>query len=255
MCKFILPILFLLFFFEKNVVYSQNDSVFYSDYDESDNRILLRKEWSLSGIASSGGVGIGYRNGKHITGFKKRMLEIEFAGMKHSKEIKSLNPYDNAKSYIYGKLNNLYIFRTGAGIQKLINEKPLWGGVEVRYFYYGGASIGFTKPIYLYVINFSTPGTYIITLEKYDYNEHFVDNIYGRGPFNKGLNQLKIHPGLYVKAGLNFEYGSEDKSLRVLETGVCLDVYPKPIEIMAFNKDDYYFLSFYLSFSFGKRSY
>jgi len=254
MYKFIVTILSLLILLSCTSLYAQSDTIF-DEYDESDNKILLRKEWSISGIASSGGIGLGYRKGNHITAFKKRMLEIEFTSMKHPKEIKSLNPYDNAKSYVYGKINNLCILRTGVGIQKLINEKPLWGGVEVKYFYYFGASLGITKPVYLYIINFSMPGEYNITLEKYDYNEHFVDNIYGRGPFSKGFNDLKLHPGIYTKVGFNFEYGSDDSALRALETGVCIDFYPKPVEMMAFNDSDYYFISFYVSLNFGKRSY
>jgi hypothetical protein len=88
------------------------------------------------------------------------------------------------------------------------------------------------------------PGEYSITLEKYDYKEHFTDNIYGRGPFSKGLNHLKFHPGIYAKAGFNFEYGSDDRSLKALEAGVCLDIYPKPIQMMAFNDNNFYFVSF-----------
>ena len=255
MCKLHL-ILLLQICFIINVSYAQSDTASFSDnFDESDNSILLKKEWSVNVIAASRGLGISYYNGKHLTGFKKRMLEAEFVEMKHPKEIKSLNAYDNAKSYVYGKLNNLFIIRTGIGIQRIVNEKPLWGGVEVRYFYYGGFSLGITKPVYLYIINFNMPGEYDITLERYNSDEHYTDNIYGRGPFAKGFYHLKFYPGIYTKTGLNFEFGTENENLRALETGICVDFYPKPIEIMAFNKSEYYFLSFYLSFNFGKRKY
>ena len=57
---------------------------------------------------------------------------------------------------MYGKLNYLFVLRPGIGIQNVINSKPYWGGVEIRYFYYGGLSLGFTKPVYLYVYDAST---------------------------------------------------------------------------------------------------
>jgi len=240
-------------------IFPQVDSLNYNlpdNFDESDNKILLRKEWSIGVIASSKGVGMGYRYGKHVTGYKKRMLEAEINTMKHPKEIKTISPFENAKSYVYGKLNNLFIIRTGIGIQKIINNKPIEGGIEVRYFYYGGINLSITKPIYLYILNFSpsSSSTYIYTLEKYNPNEHFTDNIFGRGPFIKGFNELSFYPGLYIKGGINFEYSQDDKNLNVLEMGICTDFSPKPIKMMAFNKSNNYFISLYLSLNFGKRN-
>jgi len=257
MLRGLVKLISLVIFFSVTAVAQTDTSYFSEEYDESDNKILLRKEWSFSGIAHSGGFGVGYRNGRHITAYKKRMLELDIVGMKHPKEIKSINPFfENSKSYVYGKINNLFIIRPGIGIQKVINNKPLWGGVEVRYFYYGGMSLAITKPVYLYIINFSpVPYKFVYTVEQYNPDEHFFDNIYGRGPFSKGFNKLSLHPGAYAKAGLNFEYGTEDRMLRVLEVGAVLDVYPKPVPLMAFNNADYYFLSFYLSLNFGQRKY
>ncbi len=202
------------------------------------------------------GYGFGYRQGKHLTGYKKLIFEGEFVSMKDPKEIKILNPIGpNSKSFIYGKLNYLFILRAGAGVQKVINSKPYWGGVEIRYFYYGGASICLTKPVYLfYKINYpvspDAQGSY--SPERYDPNKD-DNNIYGRAPFTYGLNKMNIHPGIYGKFGFNFEFGQEDTKIRCLEVGVTADAYPKPIPVMAFNPDKSIFLSAYLSYSFGRR--
>jgi hypothetical protein len=220
-------------------------------------KVLLRKEYSFSINVHTQGLGIGYRFGHHITGYKKLMYEGEFVEMKHPKEYKSINLInENSKTFFYGKMNNLYILRLGAGMQKVINSKPYWGGVEIRTFYYGGLSLGLTKPVYLYIWNpksGSLEGT--ISTERYDPDnpKHNIDYIYGRAPFTDGLGEIGFHPGIYGKFGFNFEFGQEDTKIRCLEAGINIDAYPKSIPIMAYNNNTYGFLTVYLSYSFGKR--
>ena len=55
---------------------------------EDSTKVLYRYEWSLYGLATTAGYGLGYRHGKHLTGYKKLMYEIEFALMKDPKEYK-----------------------------------------------------------------------------------------------------------------------------------------------------------------------
>ena len=70
--------------------------------------------------------------------------------MKHPKQIRVINPYYyNARSYVYGKLNHVYMLRIGYGFKKLLNRKPYWGGIELRVLYMGGLSLAFAKPVYL----------------------------------------------------------------------------------------------------------
>lgn len=217
--------------------------------------VLLRREKSYYLNLHTNGWGIGYRVGKNLTGYLKRMYEIEFVSMKHSKEIKSINPgVQNSKSFVYGKLNSFYVLRPGIGLQKVINEKPYWGGIQLRYFGYLGGSIGFLKPTYLYILTITPTGDYYDeTLEKYDPDKHFIDNIAGRAPFYNGLDEIKIHPGAYFKGGLNFEYGTNPEKLKSLELGFCLDAYPKSVPIMAFDENNNFLLTLYLSIHFGKR--
>lgn len=241
-------ILFLSAIFIGGCLFAQSES-------NIDGSILRKKERSFFLEFHSSGWGGGYRNGNFVTGYRKRMLEFEFATMKHPKEVKSVHPfYDNAKSFVYGKLNNLYLFRGGAGSQKVISSKPYWGGVEIRYFYYVGANVGITKPVYLYIINEGyTPYDIILSTERYDPDKHFISDIYGRGPFGKGFDKLGLHPGGYGKLGFNFEYGAFDETLRSLEVGATLDAFVKSIPVMANNPKSNFLINFYVSFHFGKR--
>ena len=63
-------------------------------------------------------------------------------------------------------------------------------------------------------------------------------------------------PGVYVKSGLNFDWGSKDDRIMCIETGVVLDYYFKEVPIMAdFQniKNQNAFVSLYATILFGKK--
>jgi hypothetical protein len=94
-----------------------------------------------------------------------------------------------------------------------------------------------------------------INPKRYDSKKHFpdVDSIYDRAPFYYGLDEVKFYPGVYLKGGLNFEFGEYNTRVKSLEVGVAVDVYPIPIPVVANIPESYYFLTAYLNFTFGKR--
>ncbi|MCB0395418.1 MAG: hypothetical protein KDD36_02115 [Flavobacteriales bacterium] len=224
---------------------------------KDDLTILYRNEMNGGPVFHSQGWGLTFKRGIHITGSKKRLFEVEYVGLKHPKEVKSVNPFfDNTKSYIYGKVNTLSMLRLGYGMQYVIAGKDGLNGVEIRFLHYTGATFGLAKPVYLEILKpTSEPFEFNISTERYQPLIHFPDNIYGRAPFTKGLGQLAVHPGLYAKTGLAFEYGPLQEEVKAIEVGVALDVYPKDVHIMAaeFVPSRNYFLTFYLSLLYGKK--
>ena len=231
--------------------------VFAQSATNPDGNILMSKSWSAYATLHTQGFGFGYRNGKYIDGYRLRFFEGSLVSMTHPKEVRSSNPFfPTAQSYVYGKLNYVYIPRLSYGIQRTLNDEPYWGGVEVSYSYKAGASLAITKPVYLLVLNYvSDPFNYKLTEERYDPDEHFPEIIYGRGPFLKGFDEIGFYPGLHAQAALNFEYGEYDESLKALEAGLSVDLFPRPIPIMAFSDKSWYMLSLYISLHLGKRSY
>lgn len=250
--KVLIRFTFILFFIlAAGFSYAQTDAV----YDTSRNVILL-KERSFGIIFHTQGWGIKFSKGFNKTAFNRRMLVIELVEMQDSKQIRIINPnFANTKSYHYGKLNSVFILRGSYGNHKQLNRKPYWGGVEIRFLYMGGVSLGFAKPVYLNILNITSPVdfVYTITLEKYNPEKHSVDDIFGRAPFTKGFNELSFYPGIHAKAGLDFDYASYRNKLKSLEVGAMLDIFPRPVPIMAFNDPNYFFFTFYLNFNFGKR--
>lgn len=241
-----------LLFFSSLAAFAQYDD---EEYDTIGDNLLFRKELSGSAILHTNGWGLEFRIGKNRSIFNKLMFEANLLEMKDSKEIKSINPFfTNTRSYYYGKLNAVYILRTGVGQQRMLNRKPYFGGVELRIFYSGGISAAFTKPVYLNIIKLDEGSyRYITVIERYNPDDHFPDNIYGRASFVKGFDKLSFYPGLYAKAGLSVDFGTLNQRPKIIEAGIALDAYPRGIPVMAFRDPNQFFLTLYISFGIGKR--
>lgn len=217
--------------------------------------VILRNEIGGGIQLHNHGFGGSFRRGHQVTAFRKRLWEADLVTMKSPKEVRTVNPYfNNARSYIYGKLNSVMVLRTGLTSHQQLNRKPRDGGVEIRWLYGIGASVALAKPVYLNIIRFtSSTYEYEISTERYDPDQHFVDNIYGRGPFLKGIEKTKLYPGAYGRFGFSFDYSGDHAKVRTLEIGSTLDFYPIPVPVMALNNKEHYFVNFYLSFHFGRK--
>lgn len=224
------------------------------------NNILLRHEFSGGGMFHTMGWGGTIRKSYSVDYFTQRLFEFDLVGMRDVKQVR-INPYgvvySNARSYVYGKLNKFYLLRGGIGREKLLNEKPYWGGVEIRLHYSGGFDLGLAKPIYLYILELDQPlppyGALPKKIERYDPDKHFREDIFGRASFFEGITETTLHPGVYIKAGLNFEFGTANVKTDAIEVGGVIDFLAVPAEIMARSGKRYYFATLYLSYTFGKR--
>lgn len=209
----------------------------------------------------SGGIGMHtngfhafFRYGKYLTGFTKRVYEIEVGNIKHPKEIRSVNPLeDNLRGYIFGKKNPLYVIRPTIGFHKEFVPKQSLKGVSITYVTQFGPSLGLVKPVYLNIERMDNAGTRIIVREKYDPEVHDQGQIYGRASFLNGFEEIKLYPGAFVKAGLQFDYGVAQEDLRALEVGLMADLYAKKVPIMAFTSNRQFYLNLYVSYMFGSR--
>lgn len=227
-------------------------NVFSQSESNIDGKILLRKELAGHALIHTSGWGLGFRKAKHITGYRKWLYEGEIVSIKDKKEVKMQNPFNNGKSYVFGKLNYVYTLRAGLGFQKEIYGKPYWGGVQIKYLYSLGASVAFLRPYYLYVYKIQKDQLPVLIEQPYN-DTLSLDLIYGRGSLLSGFSKLKVKPGAYARFALNFEFGKNDKRILALETGATLDFFILPVAIMANNTDRHFFLNLYLALQFGKR--
>lgn len=218
-----------------------------------DPNVLYRNEMSFGIFAHSRGFGLNFMRAKHVTGTRKQLFEIEALNMKHPKEIKVSNNADNSKRFVYGKLNNILLFRVGVGYQTTIFRRSDRKSVEIRTSYYLGGNLTFAKPNYILVYRESNIGTKYQESLRYDPAIHTVDSISGKGPLVDGLGEMKVYPGLYAKINLSFEYAPFSNKVKAIETGVIFDYYPKALPIMAHNPAENFIVTLYVGFVFGKK--
>ena len=221
--------------------------------------VIYRNESTFGLVAHSNGFGVNYRRGRHVTGNRKRVVEFEFVNIRHPKEVKVVNPSPNlesAKGFYYGKLNSLLVPRVGVGFQNVLYRKAERKSVEIRYSSFLGASLGLAKPVYLEIIHERfVNGDHIVEIstEQYDPLKYTLDDIYGRGPYFKGFDHLKIYPGGYAKFALSFEYADLRNDVKVIETGFTVDVYPKVVPLMATTQNHQIFVNVYVALIYGKK--
>ncbi len=205
------------------------------------------------GMHTAGFVGT-YRYATYLTGFTKRVYEIEIANIKHPKEVKSINPFENdLKGYVYGKKNGFYTLRPSIGFHKVFIPKQSVRGVSITYVTHLGASLGLAKPVYLNIREVTDNDNVIIARRRYDPDKHDQDDIYGKASFLNGMDEITLYPGLFVKAGLQFDFANDREVVKALEIGLKTDIYFSNIPIMAYADNQAYFLNIYLQFYFGGR--
>ncbi len=219
---------------------------------DEQQKVFFRNERSFAILLNSDGIGISYREAKRINYLNKRLFEIDAGTLKHPKEYKVSNPYTQATStFIFGKLNSVFYLRGGIGRQHELFSKADFGGVAIRYFYSGGPVISVYKPIYYKVLYPVSDYRWELREEKFEESIHQPLDIYSKAPFTKGLKEIKVLPGLYVKGGFNFEYSKEDKVIHAIELGAQINAFPKTIPIMASPDNKAIFFSLFASYRFG----
>jgi len=218
---------------------------------DEQQKIFFRNERSFGILLNSDGVGISYREAKRTDFRNKQLLEIDAGTLRDPKEYKQQSAYTQGGSYIYGKLNSTFYLRAGIGHQHELFKKADLGGIAVRYFYTAGPVLAIYKPIYYKVLYTISANEYEVREEKFDASIAIPQDIYSRASFSKGLNEMKVMPGLYAKAGFNFEYSKEDKVIHAIEFGGQLNAFPKRIPIMAVYNNKALFFSLFVSYRFG----
>jgi len=226
-------------------------SIFAQGELDEQQKIFFRNERSFGILLNSDGVGISYREAKRIDFRNKQLLEIDAGTLRDSKEYKQQSAYTQGGSYIYGKLNSTFYLRAGIGHQHELFKKADLGGIAVRYFYTAGPVLAIYKPIYYKVLYPVSSNEYEVREEKFDASIAIPQDIYSRASFTKGLNEIKVMPGIYAKAGFNFEYSKEDKVIHAIELGGQINAFPKRIPIMAVSDNKALFFSLFVSYRFG----
>ncbi len=220
---------------------------------EKQKKILFKNERTYGLLLNSNGLGFNFLYAKYIDGFQKRLYSAEFNWIRHPKEVRTVTDDFNSRSYIFGKLNSFYTLNLSMGYQKEIFGKSDKRGIAIRYFALAGPSIGILKPKY-YEIGYNPN---IIKTEDFNtfyenlQSTHNSGIILGNASFSKGLDEIKIEPGLFAKVGLSFEYAERETIISALELGITLQAYTRKVPMMALETNSRFFPGVFLSYRFG----
>jgi len=236
--KYILTIVFALSVLALN---AQIDNL------SQQKNIFFQDELTFGAQINTNGWAIDARRGYFVNNKLKNFFEYRFTIIKHPKEFKSTSYYSLTKSYVYGKLNQVYNFNAGYGKQIKLFSKQEVGTVDIRLITSAGINIAVLKPIYYEIIlnqQFETD------YEKFD-PSHQPGLILGKAPFYKGLNELKINPAIYFKLGTSFEHSKSVNAVKSLELGIEAFLFLKDLEIMAEVDNPQFIVSLFLSYRIG----
>jgi len=232
----------------------------------SDNRqgILYNKEFTINFKAHTNGYELGASWGKIVTYYKSRYYYASFGEIKHPKEYRqnfkyiNINTGQTSNSFVFGKQNNLFLFRAGRGFKRYYTEKAKEKGVSIGVTYEAGITLGLLKPYYLEIarVQDRPQGRYVSTKYSEETAEEFLDitKIFGATGLAKGLDEIIPVPGLNGRIGVNFEWGSYDEFIKAAEVGLMLDLFPRSIPLMVNQVNRPFFLNLYISLQLGKRS-
>lgn len=213
-----------------------------------ESETVYSKETAGGLILHTSSWGVNFYMARFLTGFTKLQYHFEFVGLRSQRQYRI--PVDNG-GYYYGKLNSVMVLRTSMGFMKEFIPKQSLKGVSVSYVVNAGISHGFAKPVFLQVRKENNN----ITDERYDPEIHNTNNILGRSMPFVGLDEMKYHPGLFLRSALNFDYGGRSNSVRAIEVGFAADIFVDAIPIMAYEDPHQYFVTAFVSFQFGGRKY
>ena len=213
-----ITILTTVLFLACTCLFSQNLEYFDSEKEA---------QWGISKNSWGGLIGGGVlKFSNKVSNSLYRTIGFELVNIKHPKENKYSSPLGYGRTFIWGKKNYFFSFRAQYGREVILFSKKDQQGIRINAQLAVGPSIGILMPYY---IKYSRNNR--MEIENFNSATQTFNNVMGSASFFEGINELKIRPGLNLKAALNFEFGTK-KSSTAIEIGFLADAYPKKIVIM-----------------------
>jgi hypothetical protein len=223
------------------------------DVGDAEMEVITIKEWNFLVSLNSSGFGFGYQQGKTPNYRNKHLWEVEFSYyINHKAVLGRIDP--TGRAFCYGKLYDLFFLRGGYGYQRVITDKPYYGGVQIKYFFSFGASICLGLPTYLEIAYLNPDGSFYTKVERYNPEDHNLNNIYGAAIFFDRFHKIAVRPGFYGKTGLNFDFSKNPLKMQLVEIGFSMDMVFPFIQQMAFQRIKPAYFYAYIAYSFGKKT-
>jgi hypothetical protein len=213
------------------------------DYEYSSERI-----WGITKATNSGLIG-GF-----LFKYSKELKEdvfhggiIEIVNVKHPQEQKYF-ANESGNMFIWGKQNYLYSIRLSYSREYTFFKKASQQGVQVNGVIAAGPTLGLEAPYYVEV----KVGRNSIK-EPYDPKKHQYSDILGTGNILQGVGQSAVVPGLNLKGGMSFEFGTFKSNVVGVEVGFQCDFFTREIILMPTTENYSIFPSAYATLFYGSR--
>lgn len=244
-------IIFMLLLGDVQLVWAQNEAI-------TEPTLFYRRRMQLGANINSAQLGgLNFKYGWHKTGTVKNILDIELNRIRHPKETRIYGRADNPRQYTYGRTNMAFFLRTQFGQNIFITDRPYKNATSLHFNYSIGITTALLKPIYIDVIKEipDKPGSVYLATERYDPTGAHADqnSIYGNASFTDGLDEISAYFGAGGKASLSVEWGAYPDEFKSIEAGFAIDVFQKPLPLMApkIYDNKQVFFTLFLGFSFG----
>ncbi len=211
---------------------------------------------------NTNGFGFMYTFAQRVNYKLRRNYEVEYDYVKSLKEVKMINTYfsprfSNIKRFILGKENSVHNLRLGYGYNWMIFDKRDKNSVSIHLQANVGFSFAFEKPIYYEMVDsvvvVNDTANYYYSSHKFDdYYSGKVYDIITKSSFSKGLNEIKVRPGNYIKLDFSFDFAQNSMLVSAIEVGAIVDFYYLPVTIMH-DQPHHFMWSMYLAYQFGRK--
>jgi hypothetical protein len=198
--------------------------------------------------------GLAYRKSFRINNNKSRAsyhyVALELGNVNHPREFSA--PTNTGGSVTLYKQNFLLALRPQYGREFTLFKRSSEGSVQMNGIIAGGPTLGLMKPYFVQVQRNRASALeerpYTIELER-EPNTRIV----GAGSFFSGIGDIKIQPGINLKAAVNLELDAFRKSSVGLEIGFLAEYYPTAPLILAQGDNPKFWTSGYLTLYFGSK--
>jgi len=212
--------------------------------DQKKNLIRNERTWIFQ--LNSNGWGGGFRTGKHLDAFSKRIIDIDFGELRHPKQIKLVDP-SSEERYFYGKLNVCYYLSASWGVLRKKYRKFDRGSISISRAISIGAIVGIEKPYY-YLVAVDTVGNVQKQLFDSDRSQNIIDN----ASYFAGFDELSFVPGVNLSVCYLVDLSGDDTKVRAVEFGADLSVFYRPLRMMASEENTIVNLRLFVGYRFGR---
>lgn len=216
--------------------------------DDDDGEYSREFVWGINKNTNGGYIGgLNIKFSNQVSSNLYRSLGFEIANVKHPKE--SRFPSFSGGTFIRGKINYLYALRFSIGMEKVLFKKGPQQGVQINVLGSAGPSIGIIAPYYVEYANSSGNYPYTVPYTP-DLN---IFGIYGPARPLQGIEESSVAPGLHVRTGLSFEFGTFKSNVSGLEIGLMMEAYTRRVQLLALSEGQWLYPSAYVTLFHGNR--